>query len=83
MDAVSSQVHMEGLAAFLDGEQLISILLGVLLAVVVGFSICSWFIVRRLKSRLGRRAYLLATIPFVLTAIAAFAEMRREAPNEG
>jgi hypothetical protein len=75
--------YIVSLATFLHGEQLIPIFLGVLILVVGILSFCSWIIIRRLKPRIGRRAYLVAISPFALIAIAILAEMWREAPNEG
>ena len=43
----------------------------------------SWLAVRYFKPRIGRMAFLLASVPFLLAGIALFFEFQREKPNSG
>lgn len=68
---------------FFHGEQLIVwfwALLGLLTLGLVGFTV---WLVRRVKRKIGNRAYWLAPMPFGLVLLAVFATNRVQAPNNG
>lgn len=71
------------LAIYLHGEQLIPIFIGALLFTIALLAAVSWLTVRYFKPRIGRMAYLLASLPFLLACIALFFEFQREKPNSG
>lgn len=52
-------------------------------AAVTTFLLGVIVLVKYFKPKIGRIAYLLGVIPFVLAGIALFAEFQRERPNEG
>jgi hypothetical protein len=75
---------METLGAlYFLGEQFIPIFLGALLLSMAILVFLSWALVRYFKPKLARSAYYIAAIPFILVAVALFAEFEREKPNQG
>ena len=70
-------------AFFFHGEQLLVwffALLGLLTLGLVWFTV---WLVRRVKRKIGNRAYWLAPIPFVLVLLAVSAMNRTQSPNNG
>jgi hypothetical protein len=70
-------------AFFFHGEQLLVwffALLGLLTLGLVWFTV---WLVRRVKGKIGNRAYWLAPIPFVLVLLAVSAINRAQSPNNG
>jgi hypothetical protein len=75
--------YPQAFAAYLHGEQLIPIFIGALLLGVALLATSSWLLVRYFKPRIGRKAFALAAIPFLLAGIALLLEYQREKPNAG
>ena len=69
-------------ALYFHGEQLIPIFLSVLLSVAI-LAFLSWALVRYFKPKIGRSAYFMAAIPFILVFVALFVEFERAKPNQG
>ncbi len=65
------------------GQQQVLIIFGMLLFTLAVLGFLSWVLVHFSKSKLGRKAYFLAPVPFLLAGLALFAEVQREKPNEG
>ena len=83
MNSASHLPFARLLTIYFHGEQLIPIFIGALLFAIALLAAVSWLAVRYFKPRIGRMAYLLASVPFLLAGIALFLEFQREKPNSG
>lgn len=83
MNSASNLPFPRVLAIYFHGEQLIPIFLGALLFAIALLATFSWLLVRYFKPRIGRMAYPLASIPFLLAGIALLFEFQQEKPNSG
>lgn len=83
MNSASNPPFACVLAIYFHGEQLIPIFVGALLFAIAFLATVSWLAVRYFKPRIGRMAYLLASVPFLLAGIALFFEFQGEKPNSG
>ncbi len=70
-------------ATFFHGEQVLFIFLGFAVVVLGVLSLLSWWLVKRFKPRLGRRAYGMGALPFVVAIAAVTALVWAESPNSG
>ena len=83
MNSASNPPFARVFAIHFHGEQLIPIFIGALLIAIALLAAASWLAVRYFKPRIGRMAFLLASVPFLLAGIALFFEFQREKPNSG
>lgn len=74
---------MTTFSAFFHGEQLLIWFLAIAAVVIGTLSMISWWLVKRLKSRMGRGAYGLGALPFLALIGAIAVLMWAEAPNKG
>ena len=70
MNSASNPQFARVFAIYFHGEQLIPIFLGALLFAIALLVAFSWLLVRYFKPRIGRMAYPLASIPFLLAGVA-------------
>jgi hypothetical protein len=68
---------------YFHGEQLVVWFLALLGMLTLGLVLFTLWFVRKVKPRIGNRAYWLAPIPFVLVLLAVFGTIRMQAPNNG
>ena len=68
---------------FFHGEQLLFWFFALLVLLTVGLVWVTVWLVRRVKRRIGNRAYWFAPIPFLLVLLVVFAINRVQAPNNG
>jgi hypothetical protein len=71
------------IGSYLSGEQMIPMLIAFLGLSFLVLALLSWALIHLLRPRIGNKAYLLATLPFVLAVTVVFAEYEREKPNSG
>ena len=83
MNSASSPPFACVFAIYFHGEQLIPIFLGTLLFGIALLATFSWLLVRYFKPRIGRMAYPLASVPFVLAGVALLVDFQQEKPNSG
>ena len=83
MASVPHFLNSKTCATYLHGEQLIPILLGELLLAIAVLAFLAWGLVRYFKPKIGRKAYSLAPIPFVLAGVVLLGEFELEKPSQG